>query len=204
MSMQVKASRIGAIRGGSTMPGMTSQRATVARGAMQYGDPGLFGFLGDVGGAILKGAGSLVGAVPGVGTVAGAALGGLGTLLSGEQEAPAIPTMIPQQPLPGVGAGIARLLPGGSTGMGYTQEQINNGKRRAGQRVPGTTKRWNKAPYTLKDGTYIPAGMKQVTIRKRNALNPRALDRALSRVTSAKRASKKLSRVTIRKAASCR
>ncbi|GAG96208.1 unnamed protein product, partial [marine sediment metagenome] len=41
---------------------------------------------------------------------------------------------------------------------------------------------------------------KQVKNRRRNPLNPRALDRSLSRITSAKRASKKLSRVTIRKA----
>lgn len=57
----------------------------------------------------------------------------------------------------------------------------------------------NKTDYRLRSGEFVPKGSRCVKIRRRNPLNPRALDRAMSRVTSAKRAAKKLSRVTIRK-----
>ena len=58
---------------------------------------------------------------------------------------------------------------------------------------------WNKTGYFLRDGTFIPPMSKLVKNRRRNALNPRALSRSLARITSAKRASKALGRITIRK-----
>jgi hypothetical protein len=57
----------------------------------------------------------------------------------------------------------------------------------------------NKAEYFLKNGTRIPEGSKCVRNRRRNPLNPRALDRAGSRVLSAKRAASWLAKVTIPK-----
>lgn len=57
----------------------------------------------------------------------------------------------------------------------------------------------NKSSYFLTDGTFVPKDSRCVKIRRRNPLNPRALDRAMGRLTSAKRAAKKLGRVTIRK-----
>ncbi len=57
----------------------------------------------------------------------------------------------------------------------------------------------NKSSYWTNAG-FVARGTKCVRNRRRNPLNPRALDRAISRITSAKRASKKLGRVTIRKA----
>ena len=46
---------------------------------------------------------------------------------------------------------------------------------------------------------YIEPGSRCVKIRKRNAANPRAADRALNRIQSAKRFATKMNRVTIRK-----
>lgn len=59
--------------------------------------------------------------------------------------------------------------------------------------------RANKSSYFLRDGTFVAAGSKCVRSRRRNPLNPRALDRAISRVSSAKRASSKLGAISIRK-----
>lgn len=50
--------------------------------------------------------------------------------------------------------------------------------------------RANKSDYWLKNGTYVPKGTRCVRIRRRNPLNPRALDRATSRVASFARADK--------------
>lgn len=57
----------------------------------------------------------------------------------------------------------------------------------------------NKTSYFLKDGTFVPKGSRCVKIRRRNPNNPRALSRAISRIESAKKAQKRISRVTIRK-----
>lgn len=57
----------------------------------------------------------------------------------------------------------------------------------------------NKSSYWLKDGTFIPKGTRWVRNRRRNPLNPRALDRAMGRIGSAKKAASKLGRITIRK-----
>jgi hypothetical protein len=65
----------------------------------------------------------------------------------------------------------------------------------------------NKSSYfrTSPGGTVIfhPPGTNCVKNRRRNPLNPRAFDRALGRVSSAKRFGEKLGRVTIRKKCSC-
>lgn len=50
----------------------------------------------------------------------------------------------------------------------------------------------NKSSYFLSDGTFVPEGSKCVKNRRRNPMNPRALDRAIGRLNSAKRVQNKL------------
>lgn len=56
----------------------------------------------------------------------------------------------------------------------------------------------NRTGYFLKNGQYIAPGTKCVTNRRRNPLNPRALSRAMSRLSSAKKAVKALDRFEIK------
>jgi hypothetical protein len=46
--------------------------------------------------------------------------------------------------------------------------------------------------------TYVPAGSRCVANRRMNPLNPRALSKAMTRLTSAKRASKMIGRISVR------
>ena len=57
----------------------------------------------------------------------------------------------------------------------------------------------NKSSYTLRDGTFVPKGTRCVRNRRLNPMNGRANRRAISRIKSAKRMQKELSRITIRK-----
>jgi len=59
--------------------------------------------------------------------------------------------------------------------------------------------RLNKSDYFLRDGTFVPRGSRWVKSRRRNPLNPRALDRAIGRISSAKKAAGRLGKITIRK-----
>jgi len=70
---------------------------------------------------------------------------------------------------------------------------------------PNKSGYWRRDPRDLSGQTaiWIPPRSIWVRSRRRNPLNPRAADRAISRLTSAKRAVKKLGRVTIREKA-CR
>lgn len=101
------------------------------------------------------------------------------------------PMQLPVQRTPGILGAAQRFLPGGRTG--YEVQVPANGM--------GCPKGYkpNKTEYFLKDGTFVPKGSRCVKIRRRNPLNPRAADRAMSRLTSAKKAAQKLNRVTIRK-----
>ena len=56
----------------------------------------------------------------------------------------------------------------------------------------------NKTSYWTNAG-FVPEGSRCVRRRRRNSLNPRALSRAIGRIEGAKRASKRLGRITIRK-----
>ena len=56
----------------------------------------------------------------------------------------------------------------------------------------------NKSDYFLRDGSFVAKGTRCVKNRRRNPLNPRAASRAIARITSAKRATKMLGRITIR------
>lgn len=201
MSMAIKQSRAATLsRSPYVHPGMTSIRATTMRAA-EMGDPGLFGFIGDA----LKTVGKAVGVIPGVGTIAGTALGAAGSLLAPQQSGDLQLPRGTAPPLPGLGGLGQRIIPGGATGYGFTDQELRNWANRAGKpAAKGPGWHYNKSSYWLKDGTFVPAGSKAVRNRKRNPLNPRALDRAMGRLTSAKRASKKIGRITIRKATACR
>ena len=94
-------------------------------------------------------------------------------------------------PTPGVGGAIERFVPGGNTGF-----------QPGGQAPSGF--HLNKTSYFLKDGTFVPKGTKWVKNRRRNPLNPKAASRAISRLESAKKATKRINRVTIRKPAACK
>lgn len=56
----------------------------------------------------------------------------------------------------------------------------------------------NKTTYRTLDGTLVQAGTKCVKNRRRNALNPRALSRAVSRVAAAKKYATMLDRIEIK------
>ena len=158
-------------------------------GAGQMGDPGIFG---DIWGGI-KGA------------VGGAIKGFTG--LGSQPKPPTLPSW--PMTIPGIqqaptGVKIGGLLPGGSKPyISLDRGGATDASMRAGK-PSQTGYHWNKSGYFLKDGTWVAPGTKEVKNRRRNPLNPRALDRSISRITSAKRASKKLSRVTIRKATACK
>jgi hypothetical protein len=170
MSMQIKLARASTQGSGRVMPGI--------------GDPGLFGFLGSV---AKKAAGFLPGPIGGIvtGILGGAAAGGLsrnGQIVSKFQEI----QQLPGPPKPGPIEAIRRAIPGGQTGR---FEQV----------ACATGFHPNKADYFLKDGTFVPEGTKCVKNRRRNPLNPKALDRAMGRITSAKKKEENLKRITIRK-----
>lgn len=179
MSMQLKAAKMG--------PRGFRGRAQIVRG-----DPGLFGAIG--------------GAIKGVFT--GGLPGALAGAVSGWKSTGASPSSMANAPRPGIGP-ISMAAPGGGTAVvrspgltGTLQRLVPGGATgyevAAGPLTRPAGYRANKTSYFLKDGTYVEKGTRWVKIRRRNPLNPRALDRALGRVKSAKRLSKKLSKVTIR------
>ena len=196
MSMAVKVST----NAQRSMPGIGYQ-----------GDPGIFGTLGKIAKGIAGGVSKL--GIPGISGLAGGVSGILGGILgrktakgnqlgrAGQGIAPGavfdpriITTFLPprpqRQPVMQPGAGFRRaaerFLPGGATGM------VAGGP-------PGAGYHLNKSDYFLKDGTFVAKGSVWVKNRRRNPLNPRALSRAMGRITSAKNASKMLGRISIRK-----
>jgi hypothetical protein len=161
------------------------------------GDPGLFGTLGKLaGGAVGFLTGGPAGAVAGY--KAGGALGGL---LEGGGSKPAVATpafapttSYPVVGSPGVTGALQRLVPGGATGY-----QVNAPAAAANGAGCPKGHRLNKSGYWLKNGTYVAPGTKCVKSRRRNPANPRALDRAIGRLNSAKRLQHKLSGFSTRK-----
>lgn len=189
MSARMKLAR--AVRQGD--PARTMMRAMPGVGYRRQGDPGLFGFLGKAIGGAVKGVSRLAGALPGPAGFVGSALG---SVLGTKAARGNIPTLGLQSgsglPQPGFGNFMERVLPFGQTGRTthYTRAEG----------PPGPGYHLNKTDYHLKDGTFVPKQSVWVKNRRRNPLNPRALDRAMGRITSAKNAAGKLSRITIRKA----
>lgn len=114
---------------------------------------------------------------------------------------PALPGY-PQQPDSTKTSGVS-LFPGGP--MVGTQTQYYPGG--GGSAPPkGDTRGYhlNKSGYWVKGGKYVEPNSKWVKNRRRNPLNPRALSRSISRISSAKNAAKFLGRVTVRPRAECR
>lgn len=175
-----------------------SMSIKVAR-SQHMGDPGLLGFLGKVGKGILGGAsGLLTGGV--TGAVTGAVSPFLGT--RAKQQLGIMPTngrQVPQAQqggfrIPAPGPGQIRIRPGAALPGG--RPFIS---REGGEVVPQGMKlacpggyHPNKSSYFLSDGTFIPEGSKCVKNRRRNPMNPRALDRAIGRLEGAKRLQSKL------------
>ncbi|NIP95040.1 MAG: hypothetical protein GWO24_16970 [Akkermansiaceae bacterium] len=91
--------------------------------------------------------------------------------------------------LPG-GRPLTRIVPEGGFGTG--------GPNGAGIGCPSGYHP-NKSSYFLRDGTFIARGTKCVKNRRRNPANPRALDRAIGRLNSAKRLQHKLGGFSTRK-----
>ncbi len=92
-------------------------------------------------------------------------------------QTPQLPGAPMGAPRTGVRAAIARALPGGDTGLG--------GGCSSGFHP-------NKTAYFLRDGTFVDVGTRCVKNRRRNPLNPRALDRSLGRIASTGNALKRL------------
>ena len=180
------------------------------------GDPGIFGSIKSIGGKIV---GGVVDVLPGpVGIVARKAR----SFVRGRQQtSPAT-----RRVRPGVGRGRRidsfQVRGRGTTGRAPSADidfRINGGgvtegfppfldgvtEGTPGQPVPACPQgqRPNKSSYFRRSPAggvvFIRKGTVCVASRRRNALNPRALDRAIGRVVSAKKASKKLGTITVRK-----
>lgn len=169
------------------------------------GDPGLGGFL-------KKAAGLAMNFLPGGGivkTVGGIILGGIAGNAAGKISAQQ-PIMLPSRP--GIGAApplqvgpVGINLPyAGPPGVGITVAGQHLGITPAnGNGAIPAGYRPNKSSYFLRDGTFVEKGSRYVKARRRNPLNPRAADRAISRLESAKKATQRLSRISIRKKKCC-
>ena len=192
--------------------------SVVMRQAYQ-GDPGLFGFLGKVGKAI-TGVASKV--LPGpFGAVAGLAHraipGGGGSPATrtipgaGRTAAPSfatprgltdtprlgLPWQAQEVPAPGIRGRIARALPGGKTGMTLMTPEMTGGIAPKGMKL-NKTGYYRTNPNNPSEVMYVPPQSVWVKIRRRNPGNSRANDRAISRISSAKKMAKHLSRISIR------
>jgi len=177
--------------------GVASGGAFISRSQL-VGDPGLFGFIGKA----LKGAAGLARRIPGP---IGAAAGFFGGRATGQfrpppltiQEAPRFfqqAQQLPVIPEPGLGGLVRRALPFGQTGLVVQQPENGVTTKLACQ----SGFHPNKAAYFLRDGTFIEKETLCVKNRTRNPLNPRAASRAISRIESAKKATSRLNRISIR------
>ncbi len=165
------------------------------------GDPGLFGFIGNV----LK---TAAGAIPGpIGTITrsffptqptvGAPISVAGPTLFPSfpgRTSPFFPQNVPQEAPNGRGT------PRGAdiqTGTGARQRFFPTGATGLGEGCASGFHP-NKSAYFLKNGTFVEAGSRCVKNRRRNPLNPRAASKAISRLESAKKAVGRINRITIR------
>lgn len=112
----------------------------------------------------------------------------------------AMPDFGPQLPAT-VGAGTGVQRPTVRDGSAVQRDDLPVTACPAGMRPNKSSYFWMSPGGSL---IFQPIGTKCVKIRRRNPLNPRAFDRALSRVGSAKRFGEKLGRVTIRSKCSCK
>ena len=133
-------------------------------------------------GGFLRGAGRIaIGAV--TGGPAGAIAAGA-SLIGGRQSAPAAP---------GTGRFGPRIA---IPRFGTPQAPSTNG---AAGGSPGPGYHLNKSDYFLRDGTFVPKGTRWVKNRRRNAMNPKALTRAIQRVDAGKSWQAKLAGISTSK-----
>ena len=184
------------------------------RVAKAQGDPGLFGFLGKAVGSIAKIGTSFI---PGP---AGAIARGLtGKLFGGGARVQAPVALPTARSLPRMFGGAQPVRVSDAIAMnGYgqpfaQQPEIVMPTGEVGRDVTpaiGCPQGYkpNKSGYYRRikspgnpEGSvfYIEPGSRCVKIRRRNAANPRAADRAVSRIQSAKRFATKMNRITVRK-----
>ena len=156
-----------------------------ARAGSQGGRSGVVqqgGFLGSVFGGLKKAVGV------GLATLTGGPAGGAASLLSIRRGSP--PPIGPTFAGPGA-PGIKRqaqaFFPGGATGFEGLKLACQAGHHP------------NKSSYFLLDGGFVEKGTRCVKNRRRNPMNPRALDRAISRVDSGKSLQGKLASITTAK-----
>lgn len=174
-------------------------RARMMGPPMYMGDPGFFSFLGKVGSAVTGVVSKLgIPIVSGVAGMASQILAGRGAIPGASTQPAPLALQIPEAMPPGPMA-----TPGGlKTRLAGAMERSLGPPQIAGA-VPASGSmggyHLNKSSYFLMDGTFVPAGTKWVKNRRRNPGNMRALSRSLSRVKSAKRMTKALSAITIRK-----
>lgn len=174
-----------------------------------------FGFLGDVFGGIKRGFQGFLTGGP-IGAIGGILGGGAPPAAPGVGTPPIIPTSFGslQQPIfPGQSPqeALQRRFKGFQLGpleIGSEEEllmSLAGAGLDAAQRGIGcpTGSRLNKSSYWRRgpdgSGVFIPKGTRCVSNRRINPANGRATRRAISRIKSAKRLSKDLSRISIRK-----
>lgn len=210
MSGRIKAARAGYMGDAGYLPAMP--------GTGYVGDPGVFGFIGKA----IKGVASATLGAAAVAGIPGASR--IAQYISSRRASPvaAGPPVPPGFRITSGGTlvrdrtrGLTAAL-GAKTGVGFPLTQIGGGMPgppmiagRGTSFVPdqfgncpvGHHK--NKTGYwiTSPQGTpsYVSPGERCVKNRRRNPLNPRATDRAISRLESAKKAVGKIGRVSIRK-----
>jgi len=190
------------------------------KAAKAQGDPGLLGFLGkaarSLGGLAAK---TLIPAPFRLG--AATAISGVRSVVSPSQGGFTVPGRVqssvplagarrlqgfgPARPgvgtavtrVPGFKGALQRLLPGGATGFETVAAATGGGV------LPPRGFHLNKTGYFLTSpaefGTFVEPFSRFVRNRRRNPGNMRAADRAISRIESAKRMAKRLSRITVRK-----
>lgn len=171
----------------------------------QYaGDPGLLSFLGKaagaVVGAVVPGGKTIVSAVNMVGNALRPMQKMTGTSVSSPTmfaaPAPSLPSL-PQGPQIGlVNINRPQMAPPLTMGPGNNGNQTQSGfggqASTSAACPPGYHR--NKHDYCSKKYGWIPAGSVCVKNRKRNPLNPRATSRAMSRLTSTRKAIKHIAK----------
>lgn len=178
-----------------------SYAMTAARSG-NMGDPGLFGFLGNIGKSILKVGGGVVSGVL-TGGLPGGLAGGLQaagvvpsqrpTIKQATSTARMFPTAIQSRTPPPLalqsGSGVY-VGPGGAAVGKYNMAPTSSAPSASGTAIATcgvAGHHLNKSGYFTHSG-YVAPKSKCVRNRRRNPLNPRALSRAMSRVASAQKA----------------
>lgn len=157
-------------------------------------------------GSILSGIGKAVSFIPGVGTIAGAGLQALGGALTKKPKAPALAAPAPSGPgfggmpilsLPPLTGGALPVAGGGMVPVSSGGALVPAGK--PGACAPSGY-HWNKSGYWSNESKLLPGaswtapGTKLVKNRHRNAFNPKAASRAMSRLSALSAGMKTLER----------